>query len=279
MPDATPNPVPEWIVANPNSAGERFDKARLGSTAALNAAQLAIVPILVLCVWEAAVDAGWISQMVLSSPSSIAAALFQQARSGGLWMDVGITLRRVAIGYGLAILIAVPTGLILGTSKTVRRLFITLLELLRPVPPIALIPVAILWLGIGEASKIFIIAYASIWPILLNVILGVESVPPIVQNTAKSLGLTGIRYFRKVVLPNSVPQVMVGLRVAGAISFVVVVAAEMVASTAGLGFGILDAERTFRTPDMFAGIVMLAVLGALVNLGLLHLERAATKWR
>jgi ABC-type nitrate/sulfonate/bicarbonate transport system permease component len=241
--------------------------------------ELVIVPVVILIVWEAVVRAGWVNPVVLAAPTTIAGALYQQITSGTLWTDMATTLKRVAIGYGLAILIAVPGGLMLGTSATARRLFMTLLELLRPVPPIALIPLAILWLGIGDASKVFIIAYACVWPILLNVILGVESVPRVVQNTAKTLGLTGIQYFRKVVLPSSVPQIMVGLRVAGAIAFVVVVAAEMVAATAGLGFEILDAERTFRTPEMFGGIVVLSVLGALVNFALLRLERATTKWR
>jgi ABC-type nitrate/sulfonate/bicarbonate transport system permease component len=161
----------------------------------------------------------------------------------------------------------------------VRRLFMGVLELLRPVPPIALIPVAILWFGIDDASKVSIITYAAMWPILLNVILGVQSVPPIIQATAKSLGITGGRYFVKIVLPHSVPQIMVGLRVAGAIAFVVVVASEMVAATAGVGYWILDSERTFRTPQMFAGIAVLSILGALVNLALLKIERLTTKWQ
>ena len=265
-------------LPNPRSVAPIAVEQGVGSSS-YRMAELIIVPVVLLAAWELVVRMGWVSSVVLSAPSTIALALYNEILSGTLWVDMGTTLKRVAIGYLLAILIAVPGGLVLGTSPTARRLFLTVLELLRPVPPIALIPLAILWLGIGDASKVFIIAYACVWPILLNVILGVESVPLVVQNTAKTLGLTGIQYFRKVVLPCSIPQIMVGLRVAGAIAFVVVVAAEMVAANAGLGFGILDAERTFRTPEMFGGIVVLSVLGALVNFGLLRLERATTKWR
>lgn len=243
------------------------------------ALQFCVVPITLLGLWEVSVRLGWISPQVLAAPSAIGLAILQEARRGTLWVNTAVTLKQVGIGYGCAILAAVPAGLILGSSRLVRRLLTSTLELLRPVPPIALIPVTILWLGIGDASKVFIIAYAAVWPILLNTILGADSLPPILHNTSRALGLSKFDYFLKVVIPSSVPQIMVGLRVAGAIAFVVVVAAEMVAASSGLGFQILNAERTFRTPDMFAGIVVLSVLGALVNIVLLKMEKMATRWR
>lgn len=232
-----------------------------------------VVPALLVAAWEAGVDSRLIDPLFLPAPSEMALAFWSAARSGELWINIAVSLWRIVLGFATAAALAIPLGLALGYSARLRSYLMGLVELMRPVPPIALIPVAMLWLGIGNASKIAIIAYACFWPLLLNVILGVEEIPPLLDRAAKTMGIRGHRYFLKILIPAALPKIIVGLRISAAIAFVVVVAAEMVAATSGLGYMILDAERTFRSSLMFVGIVLLSLLGFLLNIALVQAEK------
>jgi len=154
-----------------------------------------------------------------------------------------------------------------------------LLELFRNTAALALLPVFILILGIGETSKVSIIIYACSWPLLLNTISGVKNVDPLLIKSAKSMGLSPIRLFQRVILPASVPTIFTGIRLAGASSILVLVAAEMVGAKAGLGYLINYAQYNFQVPNMYAGIITISGLGLLFNLTLVKLENHFTAWK
>ena len=238
-----------------------------------------IVPVVIVVVWEAAARAKLIDPLLFASPSAIAHAFRDEANSGALMGNLLASMQRILAGFALATVVAVPLGMLLGVSARTREYLGGLFEFLRPVPPLALIPLTILWLGIGDGSKVTIIAYASFWPVLLNVTSGVAQIPVIIDQTAKTLNIRGVRRFIRILLPGSMPSIMTGMRVSLGIAIIVVVAAEMVAASSGLGYAVLQSERVFATPTMYCYIVMLSLLGVALNLALLLVEKRLTRWR
>jgi NitT/TauT family transport system permease protein len=183
------------------------------------------------------------------------------------------------IGFGLAVLAGVVTGIVVAWYRWLREFLTPLLELFRNTAALALLPVFTLLLGIGETSKISIVAYASFFPVLLNTIAGVRTVDPLLVRAARSLGLSNLQLFQKVVLPSAVPTIFTGVRMAGTASILVLIAAEMVGAKAGLGYLIINAQSSFQIPDMYAGILTVSVFGLLVNTVLVRLERHFSRWR
>lgn len=179
----------------------------------------------------------------------------------------------------IAVVFGIPIGFLFGWSRIVREYMGSVIEIMRPVPPISLIPLAILWLGIGDLSKIGIIAWACFWPIFLNSTLGVQSINPIFIKSARNMEIHGVRFFSKILLPAALPQVFAGLRISLAIAFIVLVAAEMVGADRGLGYLILESERMFRSPRMFVGIFSIAMIGFLLNEIILLFERRLFAYR
>jgi NitT/TauT family transport system permease protein len=215
----------------------------------------------------------------LPSFTTVLDALWGLVRSGDLAEHLQASLIRSMSGFGLAIAIAIPLGLLIGWYRPVADLLSPLLELFRNTAALALLPVFTLLLGIGETSKITIVAYASFFPILLNTVAGVKQVDPLLVRAARSLGLSSPRLFAKVVLPSAVPTMFTGIRMAGTSSILVLIAAEMVGAKAGLGYLIINAQSSFQIPDMYAGILATALLGLVVNYGLVRLERHFSRWR
>ena len=232
-----------------------------------------------LLLWGAFSSAGWIDRVLLPSPLEVLDSLLAALRDGSLLRHVNASLLRVLEGFALALLTAVPLGIAMGVSPVVRGLVEPLLELLRPIPPIALIPLAILWFGIDELSKVLIIAYGAFFPILLNTMAGFREVDPVHVRAAQALGARRHHIFRDVVLRSAFPFIIVGARVGMGMAFIVLVAAELIASSAGLGFMISDARYSFRTDQMFLGMAMIGVLGLALNKVLLELERRLLKWK
>ncbi len=206
-------------------------------------------------------------------------AWWELAQSGGLWTDLSASLERSGIGFGLAIVAAVPLGLLIAWYRPLASFLNPLLELFRNTAALALLPVFTLLLGIGETSKIAIVAYASFFPVVLNTIAGVRTVDPLLIRAARTLGLPSFRMFQKVVLPSAVPTIFTGIRMAGAASILVLIAAEMAGAKAGLGYLIINDQSSFRIPEMYAGILTISVLGLVVNTVLVRLERHFSRWR
>lgn len=206
-------------------------------------------------------------------------AAWHLIQNGQLSSDVQASLTRSAIGFGIAILTAIPLGLLIGWYRPAESFLNPLLEAFRNTAALALLPVFTLLLGIGETSKIAIVAYASFFPILLNSVLGVKTVDPLLVRAARTLGLSSPSLFAKVILPSAVPTIFTGIRMAATSSIVVLIAAEMVGAKAGLGFEIVNAQSSFQIPDMYAAILATSILGVAVNYGFLRLERHFSRWR
>ncbi|MFD0528327.1 ABC transporter permease [Kitasatospora arboriphila] len=229
--------------------------------------------------WEAAPRLNLVDPTFLPPFSQVVDAWFGLLDSGQLATNTQASLTRSLSGFGLAVALGVPLGLLIGWYRPVANLLSPVLELFRNTAALALLPVFVLILGIGETSKISIVLYACIWPVLLNTISAVRTVDPTLLRLARSLNLSPFRLFQKVILPASVPTVFTGIRLAGAVSILVLVAAEMVGAKAGLGYLINASQFNFAIPQMYAGIVTISVIGVLFNQLLVALERRFTAWR
>jgi NitT/TauT family transport system permease protein len=235
--------------------------------------------IALLVVWEAAPRLGLVDSTFLPPFSEVLVAWWQLLADGQLLDNTLASLGRSLTGFGLAVAVAVPLGLLIGWYRPVAELLGPLLEVFRNTAALALLPVFVLLLGIGETSKVSIVLYACVWPILLNTISAVRTVDPTLLKLARSLDLSPLRLFQKVILPAAAPTVFTGIRLAGAVSILVLVAAEMVGAKAGLGYLVNAAQFNFAIPQMYAGIVTISVIGVVFNQLLVALERRFTSWR
>jgi NitT/TauT family transport system permease protein len=232
-----------------------------------------------LGLWEAAPRFGLVDSTFLPPFSEVARAWWELAVNGQLATNLQASLVRSLSGFALAVAIAVPLGLLIGWYRPVADLLSPLLEVFRNTAALALLPVFVLILGIGETSKISIVLYACLWPVLLNTISAVRNVDPTLLRLARSMNLSAPRLFQKVILPASVPVVFTGIRLAGAVSILVLVAAEMVGAKAGLGYLVNASQFNFAIPQMYAGIITISAVGVLFNQLLVALERRFTAWR
>ena len=232
-----------------------------------------------LLAWELLPRLQIVDPVFLPPFSEVLNAWWGLARSGDLLVHTEASLIRALSGFAIAIATAIPLGLLLGWYKPVAEVLNPVLELFRNTAALALLPVFVLFLGLGETSKITIVVYSCFWPILLNTIAGVKGVDPLLIKSARSMGLSSPRLFQRVVLPASVPTIFTGIRLAGAYSILILIAAEMVGAKAGLGYLINYAQYNFAVGDMYAGIVTISVLGLVFNVGLLALERRFSTWR
>lgn len=232
-----------------------------------------------IAVWETAPRLGLVDRTFLPPFSEVAVAWWELLLDGQLAEHAQASLGRSLTGFGLAVAVAVPLGLLIGWYRPVADLLNPLLEIFRNTAALALLPMFVLLLGIGETSKISIVLYACTWPILLNTISAVRNVDPTLLRLAKSMNLPAPRIFQNVILPASVPTVFTGIRLAGAVAILVLVAAEMVGAKAGLGFLVNASQFNFAIPDMYAGIITISAIGVAFNQLLVALERRFTSWR
>jgi NitT/TauT family transport system permease protein len=233
----------------------------------------------ILALWEVAPRIGLVERAFLPPLSEVLETGWELVRNGQLASHIGASLSRSLVGFGAAIVFGVPLGLAIGSSRWVSDFLNPLLETLRNTAALALLPVFILLLGIGESSKIAIVLYACSWSILLNTISGVRNVDPLLIKSARTMGLSRVALMRKVILPASLPTIFVGIRLAGASSLLVLVAAEMVGAKAGLGYLIQYSQYNFQIPHMYVGIITTTLLGLTFAKGLLWLEQRFTSWK
>ena len=238
-----------------------------------------IAIVLFLLLWESLPRLGVVSPAFLPPLSVVLDTAWQLYQSGQLSTHFSASIQRSIIGFVLALAIAIPLGLIIGWYKLVAETLNPLLELFRNTTALALMPLFILFLGIGEASKISLLVYACTWPILLNTITGVQTVDPLLIKSARTMGLKPYQLFRKVILPASVPTIFVGIRLAGAISILALVAVEMFGAKAGLGYLIMYSQFSFEIPQMFVGILVITLVGLSFNYILIGLEKYFTAWK
>lgn len=229
--------------------------------------------------WELLPRTGLVSANFLPPLSAVIATLYDLVVSGEIARHVAISLQRSALGFGFAVLISVPLGIALGWYTLVDRLVDPLLQVFRQLSPFALFPLFILFFGIGELSKVVVIAFACQWPVLLNTIGGVKEVDPLLIKSARSMGLSSGQLFRKVVLPAALPAILTGLRLAASMSLILLIAAEMIGASAGLGFLIIDSQYKFQVPTMYAAIMTIAAIGLIANLVFVIVGRRLTAWK
>jgi NitT/TauT family transport system permease protein len=232
-----------------------------------------------IALWEIAPRVGLVEAAFLPPFTQVLKTAWQLLRNGQLESHIAASLSRSLVGFGVAIVYAVPLGLAIGWFKRLADVLSPLLEVFRNTAPLALLPVFLLLLGIGESSKIALVIYSCSWPILLNTISGVRNVDPLLIKSAKTMGLSPFDLLRKVVLPASTPSVFVGIRLAGAYSLLVLVAAEMVGAKAGLGYLIIYSQYNFQIPHMYVGILTTTVLGVTFTQLLMAIERRLTGWK
>ncbi len=238
---------------------------------------VAIVSVLIL--WELAPRLGLAERAFLPPLSEVLATGVLLIRNGQLASHVVASLSRSLLGFAVAIAVSVPLGLAIGPSRRVSNLLNPLLETFRNTAALALLPVFILLLGIGEASKVAIVIYACSWSILLNTISGVRNVDPLLIKSARTMGVSRAALLYKVTLPAALPTIFVGIRLAGASSLLVLVAAEMVGAKAGLGYLIQYSQYNFQIPHMYVGIITTTLLGLAFAKALLWIERRFTSWK
>jgi sulfonate transport system permease protein len=231
-----------------------------------------------LLLWQVAATRGWVSGAVFPPLDQIGVALWQGLASGALLDDIAISLQRAGIAFAAAVAVGIPLGLVMGQLPVVERALDPILQLFRQTSALALYPVFILLLGLGEASKVFVIFWATLFPLLLSTIGGVKQVDHKLIEMARSFGARPLTVFARVILPASVPAIFVGLRLSATTALLLLIAAEMIGANKGIGFQVMNAQFNFQIPLMFAAIFLLAFLGLALNAALVAAQARVCRW-
>jgi NitT/TauT family transport system permease protein len=238
-----------------------------------------VTPAVLIVVWAVMSSARLFPPSLFPHPWDVARGVWFELRSGRLVNDVIASLFRVSAGFLLAVILGVPAGLLLGHSARARAAFLPLVNFFRSLSPLAWIPFAILWLGIGDPPAIFLIFMAAFFPIVLSTTAAVANIPSVFFRVARDLGIGGPRLLSAVTLPAIAPQVITTLRVAAGLSWLVVVAAEMIAGRDGLGFAVWDARNGLRIDLLAAAMLVIGVIGAVLDRVLVQLTRIpSVRW-
>jgi ABC-type nitrate/sulfonate/bicarbonate transport system permease component len=237
-----------------------------------------ISPLLLVVIWELVSRFHLVDPFFLPAPTTILVAAYKMIASGELIKHIKISLFRALSGYFIAVLVGIGLGIMVGWSKVSENIFDPLIELIRPIPTLALVPLIILWIGIGDLSKIIIVFKACLFPVLLNTIAGVKSVDKKLIQAARSLGAKDRQILMKVVIPSALPVIFTGIRISTAMCMMAIVGVEMIAAESGLGFLIVDMQRIFATDKMFVGIITLTLLGFFMDRIVRWVQKRVLKW-
>jgi NitT/TauT family transport system permease protein len=232
-----------------------------------------------LALWEGFARLGWVPVLFLPSPVGVLAEAADMLATGELLVHVGASLRRLLLGFALGGGLGVVVGVTVGFFAVAEAVGTPLIAATFPIPKIALLPLLILWLGLGEASKVAVIALGVFFPMAINTFAGVRQADPLLIRAAVAFGARRWSVVRKVVLPSALPMIFAGLRLGAGTALLLLVAAEMIAVESGIGFLVLHAGNLMQTTKLMVGIVVLSLLGILSHWGLGRLERLAVPWR
>lgn len=235
--------------------------------------------LVLVAVWQVLASAKVISPLFFPSPGRTLDALWDQIVQGKLWDPMGSTVLRMALGWLLASGLGVFLGVLIASSNIVRRMTHPILEFMRPMPASAIIPVAILAFGLSPTMSTAVIAFGSIWPVLLASVQGFGAVDERLQEVAAVMKLSAWERFVKVSLPSALPGILAGARVGLSVALILAVVTEMQASLTGIGQNILLAQRSFKTPDLYAGVVVLGGIGFVTSAAIQALENRVLRWR
>ena len=229
--------------------------------------------------WAALTQSEWISQVFLPGPAATAQALSEGLVQGDLARLLALTVERMAYGWVLASLFGIATGALVGTSQTLRAWLQPTLEFVRPLPASAVMPLAIAFMGLSPGMVLAVIAFGAVWPVLLATVQGFASVEPRLVEVGQVLRMSRAAFIWKVGLPNALPDVLGGLRLSLTVALILAIVGEMLASQDGLGTAVMQAARSFRSADLFAGVVLLALIGVGSNAILSFIERRLLRWQ
>lgn len=231
-----------------------------------------------LLTWEIIAQIKLVNPVFFPPFSSILISLVKISVTGELPKHIFYTVVRCFGGFFLAAIIAIPLGILMGRSNFIFRLLEPIVEMLRPIPSAAIIPIAILFLGIYTKMKLAVIIFGSVWPILINTLHGVQGIDTILVDTGRTFNLSKSQFMTKIVIPGASPSIATGMRISLAIALILAITVEMIAGSNGLGFYILEWERSFHFREMYAGIFALAILGYFINYLFLMIDRKVMKW-
>jgi len=235
--------------------------------------------IVIIGLWQAAISLHWVDPVFLPSPAAICTALWSLARSGDLWTNLSTSLMRIGSGWIIGTALGLVVGIGMGLSSVTRAVGMPLVSAIYPIPKIALLPLLILWLGIGEAPKIATIASGVFFPTVIATFSGVDSVPRNLIRMGQSFNMPMSGIIWKIILPSALPGILAGFRISMATALLLVVAAEMIGAQFGIGAFLLTAGNLMQTDNLLAGVVVLSVLGLGMGAVLTMIEKAFLSWR
>ncbi|WP_425610884.1 aliphatic sulfonate ABC transporter permease SsuC [Xanthomonas campestris] len=237
-----------------------------------------LLPVTVVMAWQLAATWGWLPQRILPAPDAVLRAAVALVRSGELWQHLAISGWRAAVGLAIGGSIGLALGLLTGVSRVAERLLDSSLQMLRNVPHLALIPLVILWFGIDEGAKLFLVALGTFFPIYLNTYHGIRSVDPALVEMARNYGVRGPQLFVDVLLPGALPSILVGLRFALGLMWLTLIVAETISASSGIGYLATNAREFLQTDVVVVAIVLYALLGKLADLATRGLEAWWLGW-
>jgi sulfonate transport system permease protein len=231
----------------------------------------------ILAVWQMASNLGYIKPLILPPPSQIAMTFWDLLQSGAMARHVGISVLRVLEGFAIAAVLGL--GIAIGLSRTLDRMSDLIIQVVKPIPPIAWIPLAILWFGIGEESKVYIIFLGAFFPIIINTIDGIRQTDHKLVEVARILEVPRCRFVRQVVIPGAFPAIMTGIRVGLMVAWMCVVAAELIAASSGIGYLIMDARQLSQSDVVLVGMITIGVIGKVMDSLIKRLEQHLIGWK
>jgi sulfonate transport system permease protein len=237
-----------------------------------------LVPIAILAIWQAASQLGWLSTRVLPEPWAVLKAFWTVSASGELWHHVAVSSWRALSGFAIGGGLGLVLGLLTGSLRSAETLLDTSIQMIRNIPPLALIPLVILWFGIDEAAKLFLVALGVFFPVYVNTFHGIRSVDPGLVEMARSYGLSGWQLYRQVILPGALPSILVGVRFSLGFMWVILIVAETISAQAGIGYMTMNAREFLQTDVVLVGVLLYAFLGKLADLAAKGLERWWLRW-
>jgi sulfonate transport system permease protein len=237
-----------------------------------------LVPAFGVAIWQVSSDFGWVSARYVPSPLTVAKAGLRLASTGELARHVGISTGRAALGFAIGGGIGLALGLFNGLSRTAERLFDSTLQMIRAVPHLALIPLVILWLGIGETAKVALVALGVVFPVYLNTLHGLRSLDPRLIELGRVHGLTRLAMLRRIILPGALPSILVGVRYGLGLMWLTLIVAETISANSGIGYLAMNAREFLQTDVVLLSIVLYALLGKLADLLTRLLERWLLPW-
>jgi len=233
-----------------------------------------------LLLWEICGRLGLLVNPLFLPPfSRVLEALGRMAASGELWQHCAVSLQRSLLGYVFGLAVAIPLGLAMGWFKKFGNFLNPLLQVFRNTPTLALLPVFMMFFGIGELSKVVVIFWGVVWSVLLNTIAGVKSVDPQLIKASRSMGTGSAWLFASVILPGSMPFIFTGMRISATTSILILIAAEMIGASKGLGYAVYFYQANMKIPEMFSYIIVMSLVGVVVNFTLEAIEKRSFRWR